>query len=230
MPRTLLRVLVRSWNLFHGRTTPPGQRLYLREMVELVSSDAPDVVCLQELPLWVLRELEGWSGMRAVWALAKPPLLPPRLGGVLHRLNPLRFRSAVTGQANAILLARRHVPLEHRVVRVSDRGRERRVCHAVRLERIVVGNVHCSNEFRNPEVPRAELRRSHDLVEAMAAGGPRVLAGDFNLRDPDLPGPNIDHIVVAGAEHGPLQVWPLERRRHDGAVLSDHAPVELMVR
>jgi endonuclease/exonuclease/phosphatase family metal-dependent hydrolase len=95
---------------------------------------------------------------------------------------------------------------------------------------MIVGNVHASNEFSRPEVPRAELRRAHDLVEAMAAAGEvRVLAGDFNLRDPGLPGPNIDHIVVAGAEHGPLVAWPDERRRHDGAVLSDHAPVELTV-
>jgi endonuclease/exonuclease/phosphatase family metal-dependent hydrolase len=228
--RTLLPVLVRSWNLFHGRTVPPRRHVYLREMVELAAADAPDVVCLQELPLWALRKLEEWSGMRAVWAVAKRPLLPRRLGGVLQRLDPRRFRSPVTGQANAILLAAHLVPLEHRVVRVSERGRERRVCHAVRLEGFVVGNVHASNEFRRPEVPRAELRRAHDLLEAMAAGGEtRILAGDFNLRDPGLPGPNIDHIVVAGAPHGPLEVWPVERRRHDGAVLSDHAPVELTV-
>jgi endonuclease/exonuclease/phosphatase family metal-dependent hydrolase len=220
-------VLVRSWNLFHGRTSPPGRRLYLREMVALISADAPDVVCLQELPLWAVSELEEWSGMAAGWAVAKRGLVPRRLGGLLQGLDPLRIRSAVTGQANAILLAPGLVPLEHRVLRVSDPGRERRVCHAVRLEHLVVGNVHASNEFRRPEVPRAELTRAHQLVEAMAAGGARVLAGDFNLRDPDLPGPNIDHIVVAGAEHGPLEVWPLERRRHDGAVLSDHAPVEL---
>jgi endonuclease/exonuclease/phosphatase family metal-dependent hydrolase len=77
-------------------------------------------------------------------------------------------------------------------------------------------------------VPRAELKRAHELVESMASGGEaRVLAGDFNLRDPELPGPNIDHIVVAGIEHGPLEVWPPARRLHNGAVLSDHAPVEM---
>ena len=56
-----------------------------------------------------------------------------------------------------------------------------------------------------------------------------MLAGDFNLRDPDLPGPNIDHIVVAGVPHGALEVWPPERRLHNGVVLSDHAPVEMEV-
>ena len=209
---------------------PPRRHVYLREMVELAAADGPDVVCLQELPLWAVGELENWSGMTVVSAVAKRPLVPRRLGGLLQRLDPRRFRSAVTGQANAILLAPELVPLEHRVITVSEPGRERRICHAVRLEGAVVGNVHASNEFRRPEVPRAELRRAHALVDAMAAGGEtRILAGDFNLRDPDLPGPNIDHIVVAGAPHGPLEVWPVERRRHDGAVLSDHAPVELTV-
>ena len=120
--------------------------------------------------------------------------------------------------------------LEHRTVRISDQGRERRVCHAIRLEGIVIGNVHASNEFKRPEIPREELKRAHALIESMAiAGDARVLAGDFNLRDPDLPGPNIDHIVAAGIEHGPLQVWADDRRLHNGAVLSDHAPVEMSI-
>ena len=223
-------MLVRSWNLFHGRTSPSGARVRLRETVELASNDGPDVLCLQELPLWALSELDDWSGMTALSAVAKRTLVPRRLGGILQRRDPRRFRSGVTGQANAILLAPALVPLEHRTVRVSERGRERRVCHAVRLEGIVIGNVHASNEFNRPDVPRAELRRAHDLVDSMAAAGDgRVLAGDFNLRDPDLPGPNIDHIVVAGIEHGPLEVWPDERRLHNGAVLSDHAPVEMRI-
>ena len=223
-------VLIRSWNVYHGRTSPPGRRLFLREMVELASRDRPEVLCLQELPLWSLSELEKWSGMTAVTAVAKRTLLPRWLGRTLQRHDPTRFRSAVTGQANAILLAPPLVPLEHRTVRISVQGRERRVCHAVRLEEIVVGNVHASNEFKYVEVPRGELTRAHALVESMAAPGqPRVLAGDFNLRDPGLPGPNIDHIVAAEVDHGPLEVWPDERRLHNGAVLSDHAPVEMRI-
>jgi endonuclease/exonuclease/phosphatase family metal-dependent hydrolase len=223
-------MLVRSWNLFHGRTAPPGSRIYLREMVELVSYDGPDVVCLQELPLWSLSRLEEWSGMRVFGVVAKRTPVPRWLGGALQRRDPRRFRSGVTGQGNAILLSRSLRPRAHASFRISDRGRERRVCHAVRLEGIVIGNVHASNEFRNPEVPRKELERAHALVQTMAAEGEaRVLGGDFNLRDPDLPGPNIDHIVVAGIAHGPLEPWPLERRRHNGAVLSDHAPVEMVI-
>jgi endonuclease/exonuclease/phosphatase family metal-dependent hydrolase len=223
-------VLVRSWNVFHGRTSPSGPRVHLREMIELVSHDAPDVVCLQELPLWALSRLEEWSRMAAESAIAKRTPVPPWLGGLLQRHDPKRFRSGVTGQANAILLAPSLGSLAHRTVRISERGRERRVCHAVRLNGIVIGNVHASNEFKRPEVPRAELKRAHELVESMAAAGEaRVLAGDFNLRDPELPGPNIDHIVVAGVDHGPLEVWPDERRLHNGAVLSDHAPVEMRI-
>jgi endonuclease/exonuclease/phosphatase family metal-dependent hydrolase len=225
-----VRVLIRSWNLFHGRTAPPGAHVHLQEMVELASRDAPDVLCLQELPLWALSRLEEWSGMRSFAAVAKRTPVPRWLGGVLQRRDPMRFRSGVTGQANAILLAAGVESLEHRTVRISEPGRERRVCHAVRLEGLVIGNVHASNEFKRPEVPRAELKRAHELIESMAAASePRVLAGDFNLRDPDLPGPNIDHIVVAEIDHGALHVWPDERRLHNGAVLSDHAPVEMRI-
>jgi endonuclease/exonuclease/phosphatase family metal-dependent hydrolase len=223
-------VLIRSWNVYHGRTSPPERRIHLREMVELATRDEPDVLCLQELPLWALSSLEEWSGMTGAWAVAKRTPVPRWLGRLLQRRDPIRIRSGITGQANAILVAPGLDVLEHRTVRISDQGRERRVCHAVRLDGMVIGNVHASNEFKRPEIPREELKRAHALVESMsAAGEARVLAGDFNLRDPDLPGPNIDHIVAAGIEHGPLEVWPDERRLQNGAVLSDHAPVEMRV-
>jgi endonuclease/exonuclease/phosphatase family metal-dependent hydrolase len=223
-------VVVRSWNVFHGRTHPAGPSLHLREVVELVTADRPDVVCLQELPLWSLGCLERWSGMRACTAVAKRTLVPRPLGRLLQHLDPRRFRSGVTGQGNAILLAPGLEVRAHRTRRVSDRGRERRVCHAVRIDGLVLANVHASNEFRRPEVPREELRRAYGLIDELVVGDDaRVLAGDFNLRDPDLPGPNIDHVVVAGASHGPLVVWELERRVQNGLVLSDHAPVEVTI-
>ena len=223
-------MLVRSWNVFHGRSSPEGRRVYLREMVELVTRDAPDVVCLQELPLWALTHLADWSRMNASTAVATRTPVPRGLGGILQRHEPRRVRSWVTGQANAILLAPSHVVLERSTRRISEPGRERRVCHAVRLDGIVIGNVHATNEFQRHEIPRAELTRAHALLDELAeAGEARVLAGDFNLRDPDLPGPNIDHIVVAGIEHGRLEVWPRARRLHNGVVLSDHAPVEMRI-
>jgi hypothetical protein len=63
-----------------------------------------------------------------------------------------------------------------------------------------------------------------------------VLCGDFNVVEhvvpdfsPPLPG-GIDQILVRGTqiERGPVR-WPKERRRIDGRLLSDHAPVEAVL-
>jgi endonuclease/exonuclease/phosphatase family metal-dependent hydrolase len=227
-------VLVRSWNVFHGNALPPRRKGYLRRMVELASVDGPDVLCLQELPVWSLPRLENWSGMASEGAVARPPLWPAPLSAWLTRVNQGFFRSAVSGQANAILVRADHAVEDLGKERISERGRERRVCQAARVgNRLVVANLHASNDFRRPEVPRAEVDRTRAFAEALARPGePVVLAGDFNIREPLLdgyspPGPGIDQILVRGAASGPLAVWPLERRTRDGVVLSDHTPVEL---
>ena len=54
-----MALVIRTWNLFHGNTHPPGRRAYLRQMIELVTRDRPDVVCLQELPVWSLARLSS---------------------------------------------------------------------------------------------------------------------------------------------------------------------------
>src|SRR4029078_2711208 len=69
--RYVVTMLVRTWNLFHGRPSPPGGRPSLRQMLELVTRDGPDVVCLKELPVWALGHLESWSGMHATGAVAR---------------------------------------------------------------------------------------------------------------------------------------------------------------
>ena len=92
-------MLIRSWNLFHGRTFPPGRRLCLREMVELATADRPDVLCLQEVPLWALPKLEEWSGMGAHWAVAKRGLVPRALAAA--REGALRARAELTWEAAA---------------------------------------------------------------------------------------------------------------------------------
>src|SRR5436305_10355771 len=104
-------LVIRTWNLFHGNAKPPTRHAYLREMIELVTADDPDVVCLQELPAWALPGLADWSGMHAFTEVAQPPRLgplpiPAELGRAITSLNNGLFRSAVSGQANAILLAR----------------------------------------------------------------------------------------------------------------------------
>jgi endonuclease/exonuclease/phosphatase family metal-dependent hydrolase len=228
-------VLVRSWNLFHGNAHPPDDRSRLRAMVALATADRPDVLCLQEVPVWALPRLERWSGMAARWVVTRRPLLPSRLAGLVTRLHNGLFRSALTGQANAILLGSGLEPREHRCLRIDERQPEPRYCHAVRLDGLVVANVHATNDFRHPELAAAEIVRAEAFVSSCAGELPAVLAGDFNLRGEHLHalagwsarGPGIDHVLVRGLTTSPLMVWPRERRLHNGFVLSDHAPVEV---
>jgi endonuclease/exonuclease/phosphatase family metal-dependent hydrolase len=230
-------VLVRSWNVFHGNTQSPDHRSHLHTMVRLASADRPDVLCLQEVPLWALPRLERWSGMRARWVVTRRSLLPAWLAGFVTRLHNGLLRSAIAGQANAILLAPGLEPLDHRTIRIDEQRPEPRWCQAVLTRELVVANLHATNDFRDPDVPAAEIRRAEAFVAGLAAGLPCVLAGDFNLRSRDLDplpgwselGSGIDHVLVRGLAATPLSTWPEERRRHNGRVLSDHAPVEVEV-
>ena len=223
-----MALLVRSWNVFHGNTFPVGRRGRLADMIRLATADDVDVLCLQELGVWSLARLEGWSGMQATGAVARRPRLPARLAGAITGLNQGFFRSALEGQAQAILT---RGPAELLgVLRVSDGRREPRIVNVVRYGGAVIGNIHATNEFRDRRVPRAEVDRASAFLDSLARPGePRILAGDFNLSDPSLPGPAIDHVVVTGAVVAPLEVWPTDRRSHNGVVLSDHAPVEIRV-
>ena len=69
-------LLVRTWNVFHGNASPPERASFLKEMVELATADRPDVLCLQELPVWALEWLDEWSGMPSVGVVARRSLLP----------------------------------------------------------------------------------------------------------------------------------------------------------
>ena len=104
------------------------------------------------------------------------------LGGAITRLHNGLFRSALAGQANAILLAPGLEPLEHRTLRIDERRREPRFCHAVRLDGLVVANLHATNDFRRPAVAAAEIVRAEAFVTGVAGSLPCILAGDFNLR------------------------------------------------
>jgi endonuclease/exonuclease/phosphatase family metal-dependent hydrolase len=232
-------LLVRSWNVYHGNTKPPGRHSHLERMIRLATADGPDVLLLQELPTWSLPRLHRWSGgMVARWAVARRPWLPARLAGVVTRLHQGFFRSAISGQANAILLRPPLAVREHRERQISEGRRERRVCHVVRADGLVFGNLHATADARHRDVAAAEIRRAVALVDETALDGDVcVLGGDFNLWQrelPDLPnwseyGPGIDHVLVRGAVAAPLVVWPEERRAHGDRLLSDHAPVEITV-
>ena len=213
-------MLVRTWNLFHGNASPPERRAFLRRMIELVTRDRPDVVCLQELPVWALRHLERWSGMHASGAVARRPLLPVgsrAVTGLHHGL----LRSAVTGEANAILT---RDPARGLGVHVVGGENLRRIAHAVDVDGVTVVNFHIDGD-------RAQLERVVALARERS-----IVAGDANLVSAGADGfsaplaGSIDQILVRGLTltDGP-SAWALERRVVDGRTLSDHAPVEAVV-
>lgn len=268
-------MLIRSWNLFHGNTVPPGRDAPLEEMVRLAAADAPDVVCLQEVPLWALEHLERWSGMVAFGDVAAQATVGPlpsttAVGRALTSVHPGILRSAFAGQGNAILVrpgcrllardllvlnARRFRRVQARwlglplAARLAWAG-ERRVCQAVRLAlpdggTALVANLHATAYRPDARLADAELLRAAVFADALAAPDDVcILAGDFNVRTSaswtlrDLlgaewsfagGGPGIDHVLARGAPVGPVRRWPDERRRRDGLLLSDHAPVEAVV-
>jgi endonuclease/exonuclease/phosphatase family metal-dependent hydrolase len=234
-------LLVRTWNLFHGNADPPERRAYLEQMVRLVTADAPDVVCLQEVPVWALPHLGAWSGMTASGAVAaRPRLGNAELGRAVTDLHHGRLRSAFTGQANAILVAQRLRVTAECAYPISRRGEgERRVCQAVRLpDTALVANFHATAGHAGEQVLRAAA-----IADGLALPGePVLLCGDANLRPGDDetyaelrswgfsdPAPGIDQILVRGLTSSTPTMWPESRRRIDGRLLSDHLPVELTV-
>jgi endonuclease/exonuclease/phosphatase (EEP) superfamily protein YafD len=257
-------VLVRTWNLFHGNSVPPGRRAYLKDMVRLAAADRPDVLLLQEVPLWALPELEGWSGMTAFTQVAHRTPLGASLGGRITALDPGFLRSAVSGQGNAILLDPQLEPFDYHALVLNPRGfrreeagrldldlparfawaKERRVCQVVRValpdgRRALIANLHATRYARMAE---AELRRAREFFVALARPGEvEVFGGDFNVRPGSEairafeeegfsgPGPGVDHVLVRGAAASTPEQWPEERRRIDGVLVSDHAPLEVRI-
>jgi endonuclease/exonuclease/phosphatase family metal-dependent hydrolase len=271
-----LALLIRTWNVFHGNTKPPGRRAFLEQMVRLAASDHPDVLCLQELPAWACSHLEGWSGMQACGDLAQPPRIgplpiPAELGREVTALHSGLLRSAVAGQAIAILLHPKAEVLERDRLVLNNRDfreaqsrwlslplvarlawpKERRVVQTVRARlgdgrTVLVANLHATSYPADQRLADAELLRAAVFLDGLAQPGDiLVLAGDFNVPAArsatqaeliteewgfsEPAGQGIDQILVRGASIDELTRWPVDRRRVDGRVLSDHTPVEARV-
>jgi endonuclease/exonuclease/phosphatase family metal-dependent hydrolase len=261
-------VLVRSWNLFHGNAVPPQRRHFLHEMVQLATSDDPDVLCVQEVPVWALGRFTA-SDVAARPSFGPLPITA-ELGRRFTAPNPGLFRSAFAGQGNAMAVSPRLRVLSHHSLTLNPRrfrsaqareldlgpvarlgwAKERRIVQALRVaapggRTYLVTNMHCTSYPADERLADAEVLRAAWF--AMSTAAPEdvvVLAGDFNARaarsrtlhDLATPewgfsaaGPGIDHILVRGAERGELRRWPDDQRRHDGVLLSDHAPVELEI-
>lgn len=125
---------------------------------------------------------------------------------------------------------------------------ERRVCQAARIRlpdatTLLVANLHATSYRPDERLADAELLRAATFADALAAPAePIVLGGDFNVTAArswtlaelsgrewgfSSPGPGIDQILVRGAPATAPERWPPERRRVDGRLFSDHAPVEV---
>lgn len=264
-------MLLRTWNVFHGNTQPRGPTRHLAAIARLAVADSPAVVCLQELPAATIDDLHGWTGYGVVGEIASRPLLPRRLAARITDLHPGLIRSAVEGQANAVLVSPELRVLDRASVVLNDRryrervagrlslsrvarlawARERRVCQAVRVatdggRTLVVANLHATSS-RDKRIGDAELLRAATFADGVAhPGEPVVLAGDFNVTVVSSPtlralsgdewgfseaGPGIDHVLVRGLEVVEPEVhWDDARRRHGDVLLSDHDPVEVVVR
>src|SRR5262252_5313674 len=114
-PRLTLQI--RTWNIAHGVDVPPREggyghmrRKLLREMAGLMVEGAPDLILLQEVPVWagpLLREATGMGVTLAPVYGAHVPFLhvplPLALGSWLGNAMPDVVRTQFEGQANAIL-------------------------------------------------------------------------------------------------------------------------------
>ena len=201
-------MLIRSWNLFHGNTFPPGSSVHLEEMVGLASADRPDVLVLQEVPVWALDELarverHGRRRRRRPAAAAGADPDHGRARTAADRPEPGLLRSAFSGQGNAILLGEgragrpargpdtepargsggsRRTGSGSTSSRGWPGGRSGGSARCVRLaDGHVVANLHATGSAGDPRIPAAELRRAVPSIEALAQDGDTVvIAGDFN--------------------------------------------------
>jgi endonuclease/exonuclease/phosphatase family metal-dependent hydrolase len=152
-------------------------------------------------------------------------------------LNPHPFRAAKARELNL-----------GRDARLAW-AKERRVAHAVRLQvedgrTVLACNVHCTSSS-DRRLADAELARAAEFATTTAvAGDVVVLAGDFNVTIDESPmlralatgewgftpaGPGIDHILVRGSSAAAERAWSAAERTRAGVVLSDHAPVEVVL-
>jgi endonuclease/exonuclease/phosphatase family metal-dependent hydrolase len=197
-------MLVRSWNVFHGNTSPPGRRAHLREMIELITADDPAIVCLQEVPAWALERVGEWAGMTAIGDRTRRGR---PLGRSVTSMHAGFFRSSFGGQGNVILVPNdvtvrerksitlntnpfveeegRKLGLDAQLVRWWER--ERRICQVVKIERadrrrVLVANVHATAHMSDTRLADSELRRATNFVDRQSEVEEVVIfAGDFNV-------------------------------------------------
>jgi endonuclease/exonuclease/phosphatase family metal-dependent hydrolase len=220
-----MRLRVLTWNLMHGRARPSARRDLLDEFAEALGSWDWDVAALQETPPWWPAALAARLGAEQRSVLtSRNRLLPVRRA--LATRWPDAIRSS-GGGANAIL-SRGDRIVAHRT-RQLCRFPERRVAHGVRLAAgIWVGNLHATAD--DEAAADRDARLAVRSLVGWAAGEPVTLAGDFNLREPQLDGlhlvgsRDVDHIFA-----GPGLTTVGDAEVLDRGELSDHPPLAATV-
>lgn len=245
-----MRVL--SWNLFHGRSAPDTPRELLAEFGTMLARWEWDVALLQEVPPWWPAPLARATGSSAarVALTSRNQLLGVRAALARRRPDLLKSNG---GGANAILVrpsAGAVVAHERHVLR---RLPERRVAHAVALRGgaagalavgrgdgvVWVGNLHASQAAPLGRARQDGAAAAAWLLHRGERGGPRVLGGDLNDREPSLRGlrvlasNSVDHVCATADLAACAPADRLRRAREiDGRAvrLSDHVPLAVTLR
>jgi endonuclease/exonuclease/phosphatase family metal-dependent hydrolase len=208
-------VLLLSWNLFHGRSSPAAGRPLAAEFAAALAGWDWDVALLQEVPPWWPQPLaRAAAAQYAQQRTSRNALLGVRRA--IAARNP-DLLGANGGGANAILV--RGPILERRSVRLTW-WPERRWAHGVRTAQGWVVNLHATTS--------PKWRTRADIARAVRGWPehPLVLGGDLNLVEPPLfglahaGGHHVDHVLVRGRR-------ALGCERLDAGTLSDHPPLRV---
>jgi endonuclease/exonuclease/phosphatase family metal-dependent hydrolase len=218
-----------------------------REFSGLLCQARWDVALLQECPPRWVRPLARDCRAEAHRSLTSRNWLLP-LTSLLARHNPDLVGSWEGGSNTILVRGEAGGIADRRSCRTRLLPERRTMAFASLGCGLCVTSLHASTSARLAE---QELLSAAARAVEWAAGRPLVLAGDFNVRPersalfaalaeqfglrgataPDA----IDHLLTLGAEtvEGPRQWAPGERElEQDGLALtlSDHAPVELLLR
>ena len=155
-----------------------------------MTQDDPDLVLLQEVPVWAAELLREHTGMGVTLAPtygAHIPFvhvpLPLALGAAVGRALPDLVRTQVEGQAQAVLYGPALLLVSARRVQLNERTRlrgEPRIAQLARLRHrragreLAVANVHADRGGDE------QLEKAGFVLERFARGAPMVLGGDLN--------------------------------------------------
>ena len=182
-------MLIRTWNLNLGNTVPKGRKPRVQEMVELITAETPDIVCLQEVPTWAIRQLGRLSGgMQVATAVGKkePKLgaipISAGLGKTLAAPNAGKRSKKYAGKANAILFPKQATVRSHKTITlntnpfVEDRGAQVRASRRSR----------CSGGSANAVFLQVLQYEMPDRQRYLVANLHTTSTGDLRIPDAEL--------------------------------------------